>query len=78
MIRKNKIAFKKAINNTIKKGDIVVEIGTGSGVLSMFALDAGASKVYTVELDKVNVQLLRKTFNANGYTGKIKIIERVP
>lgn len=72
---KRTMAFKKAIENTIKKGDVVVEMGSGSGVLSMFAIDAGASKVYTVELDKVNVQSLRKTFSANGYTGKIKIIE---
>ena len=28
-------AFEKAILNTVKKGDIVVDMGTGSGVLAM-------------------------------------------
>ncbi|MEN9920354.1 MAG: hypothetical protein RL538_247 [Candidatus Parcubacteria bacterium] len=68
------IPFKKAIFNTIKKGDVVVELGAGSGVLSMFAIDAGAAKVYAVELDEANIASLQSTIKANGYEGKIVVI----
>jgi predicted RNA methylase len=72
--RKRTIPFKKAIFNTVKKGDTIVELGAGSGVLSMFAVDAGAEKVYAVELDEANISSLRSTIKANGYEDKIVII----
>ena len=39
---KRSIAFKKAIQKTVKVGDVVVDMGTGSGILAMFAAKAGA------------------------------------
>jgi predicted RNA methylase len=76
LIDKNRtIAFKKAIKNTIKKGDIVVDMGSGTGILAMLAVDAGASKVYAIEIDKKNIKTLNKTFLDNGYGSTIQIIE---
>lgn len=68
------IAFGKAIKNTVKNGDVVVDMGTGTGILAMLAVDAGAKKVYAVEFDKKNIQTLQKTFENNGYGEKIIII----
>ena len=68
-------AFRKAIRNSLKKNDVVVELGAGTGILSMFAVDAGASKVYAVELDQANIHTLEKVFQENGYSEKIKIIQ---
>jgi len=68
-------AFRLAIKNTVKKGDIVVDMGTGSGVLAMFAVEAGAERVYAIELDKNNIQMLHKTIEINGYKDKIIILE---
>ena len=68
-------AFKKAIKNTVKEGDIVVDMGTGSGVLAMFAVDAGAKKVYAVEIDDNNIKTLNETFVKNGYKNKIFVIK---
>jgi predicted RNA methylase len=72
--RKRTEAFRKAIRNSVRKGDTVVELGAGSGVLSFFAADAGASKVYAVELDNTNISALRNSVVANGYTDKIEVI----
>lgn len=66
--------FRKAIRNSIKKGDVVLELGAGTGILSMFAIDAGASKVYAVELDKGNVKTLKKVVKENGYKNKIIVM----
>lgn len=69
------LAFQRAIKNTVRKGDIVVDMGTGSGILAMFAADAGAKKVYAIEWEKKNFVALQKTFEVNGYAQKIVLIK---
>jgi len=68
-------AFKKAIKNTVRLGDIVLEMGAGSGILSMFACDAGAKKVYAIELDHTNVVSLKESLALNGYSDRVVVIE---
>lgn len=68
-------AFKSAIFNTIRKDDVVVDMGTGSGVLAMFAANAGARKVYAVELDKDNIATLNSIFKNNGVADIITLIQ---
>lgn len=68
-------AFKQAVQNTVRKGDVVADLGSGSGILAMFAADAGARKVYAVEIDKRNTRTLRDTFAVNGYEDRIVVLE---
>lgn len=72
---KRSLAFKKAIERTVRRGDVVVDMGTGSGVLAMFAARAGAKKVYAVEIDPSNVATLANTFTQNGFSDVIEVIE---
>ncbi len=73
--KKRTLAFRDAIKEVVKTGDIVVEVGAGTGILSLFAVEAGASQVYAVEIDPVLAKGLRTTVHANHYEDKIKIIE---
>lgn len=73
--KKRTLAFKDAINEVVEPGDVVVEVGAGTGILSLFAVDAGASKVYAVEIDPVLARSLQETIRVNKVEDKIEIIE---
>ncbi len=68
-------AFKTAIEKTVRPGDVVVDAGSGSGVMAMFAADAGAKKVYALEFDENNIKVLQAIFSANGYGDRIQVIQ---
>lgn len=46
----------QALEKVVKKGDTVVDVGTGSGVLSIGAALLGAGKVHALDLDEVAVK----------------------
>lgn len=66
--------FEQAITSTVKSEDIVVDAGTGSGILALFAAKAGAKKVYAVEVDNESAELARKSIAANEEGKRIEIV----
>lgn len=71
---KRTLAYGKAISATVRPGDVVVDMGTGSGVLAMLAARAGAKTVYAVEIDQSNIATLGAVFRANGLEDRIVLI----
>jgi len=68
-------AFQRAIKNTVRKGDVVADCGAGTGILSLFAADTGAKRVYAIESDSRALNNLQETIKLNGYKEKIVLIK---
>jgi SAM-dependent methyltransferase len=67
-------AFQRAIDAVVRPGDVVLDVGAGSGILSVFAARAGAARVYAVERTTVAV-LARDLAAANGVADVIEVIQ---
>lgn len=75
--RGRNIAYQQAITKAIANGhDTVLDIGSGSGILSMFAVNAGATKVYACELSKTMFEVSQDILNANGMKDAIHLINK--
>lgn len=55
-------------------GKVVLDVGTGSGILSFFALQAGAKKVYAVDASD-SVIVAQKLAQANGFGDKMVVLK---
>ncbi len=67
-------AFQRAIEAVVHPGDVVLDVGAGSGVLSMFAARAGAARVYAVEQTSIAV-LAQELVAANRLSDVIEVIQ---
>jgi type I protein arginine methyltransferase len=52
----------------------VLDVGAGTGILSFFAAQAGARKVYAVEASN-SAEVARELAEANGYSGIVEVIQ---
>ena len=66
-------AFVRAVRETVRPGDVVLDLGTGSGILAIAAARAGAARVYAVEPAGM-VHLAEKVAQANGVADRIEFI----
>ncbi len=66
-------AWREAIQRTVKAGDVVVDIGAGTGVLSFLACAAGARRVYAVEQEDI-IEVARESAGKSGMDGRIVFV----
>lgn len=66
-------AFRAAIRSVVRPGQLVVDVGAGSGILSFFAAEAGARQVVAVEIDRHLVACLKRSVEANGFGDIIRV-----
>ncbi|MBX2830272.1 MAG: 50S ribosomal protein L11 methyltransferase [Rhodospirillales bacterium] len=67
-------AYRTALEKLVTSETIVADVGTGMGVLALFAARAGAKKVYAIERVPEAAELARQNIAANGYSDTIEIV----
>jgi protein arginine N-methyltransferase 1 len=66
-------AFERAIAVTVRAGDVVIDLGSGTGILGLLATRAGASRVYAVEETSLG-GLAREIAAANHVADRIRVV----
>jgi len=70
--------YRKAIHGNPDnfKDKIVMDVGSGSGLLAFFAIQAGAKKVYAVEASNMH-EVITELAKANGWGDKVVVVNKV-
>jgi predicted RNA methylase len=66
--------YYRALKAVIRPGDVVLDIGAGTGIFALLACQLGAKHVYAVEPNDL-VILGKPTSRANGYEDRITFIQ---
>lgn len=67
-------AYYQAMQQSIKPGATVLDIGTGTGICSLLACQLGAERVYAIEPDGA-IQVAQAIAVANGYGDRIEFLQ---
>ena len=67
-------AYARAVELAVKPGSVVLDIGTGTGVLALLAARSGAHKVVAVEPSEL-IDVARQTAKANGVADTIEFVQ---
>ena len=63
-------AFARAVAEIVRPGDVVADLGSGTGLLALFACRAGASRVYAVEKTGM-AAYARRIAGDNGFGDRV-------
>jgi predicted O-methyltransferase YrrM len=69
-------AFDQALHRAVRPGMRVLDIGSGTGLLAMMAVRAGAAQVISCEMNPAIAHAAQKIIAANGYADRIRIISK--
>lgn len=67
--------YAKALTETVKPGDVVLDLGAGTGILSMMACQAGAARVYAIEHNPAVAAVARRLIRDNHFEDRIVLLE---
>ncbi len=65
--------YAAAIAHVVKPGDVVIDLGAGTGILGLLALRAGASRVYAIDASPA-LELARAIAAANGVADRVVFV----
>jgi len=66
--------YARAISSRVKNGDVVLDLGTGSGLLAFLACRAGARRVYAVETSEA-VRFGEHLALTSGFANRIEFLQ---
>src|SRR5947209_876549 len=66
--------LRDAIFRKVRPGSRVIEVGTGGGLLAMYAARAGAAYVCSLEADPIVAQAATEIIKRNGLENRITVL----
>lgn len=63
-------AFRRAIHAVVRPGAVVADFGSGTGILGLMACEAGAARVYSIEMTGM-IELARAVAARNGFADRM-------
>lgn len=66
--------WKQAIEDVVREGDVVVDAGSGTGILAVFAALDGARHVYALELHPRFCRLIENLAAHNGVADRVTVL----
>src|SRR6186713_1692550 len=63
-------AYSAAISRVVRPGDVVLDLGCGTGILGLLACRAGAARVYAIDATGM-IEVARRLARDNGLTDRI-------
>jgi protein arginine N-methyltransferase 1 len=67
-------AFEKALEQVIRPGDVVVDLGAGTGVMSLLACRLGAATVYAIDVSDF-IHLAAHVASENGVEDRVRFFQ---
>lgn len=67
--------YRQAIEQAVRPGDVVADLGTGLGILAMMAAQAGAKRVYAIDQRAQSLWVADRVIRANGLAERVRLIE---
>lgn len=67
-------AYRRAVSEIIKPGDVVVDLGAGTGIMGLLACEAGAKHVYSIDNGGI-IEIARQVASDNGLQDRITFIK---
>ena len=72
--RHRTLSYKRALVPSVVKDKVILDVGCGTGILSLFAAKNGAKHVYSVEMSSVN-KIAEEVIKINGFADKITLLK---
>jgi protein arginine N-methyltransferase 1 len=69
-------AYRRALARVIRSDSVVLDIGAGTGILSLLACQLGAQRVFAVEPSHA-IRVAQEIAEANGYRDRIQFFQAV-
>lgn len=68
-------AFQTAIRATVRRGDVGLDLASGTGILGLLACQAGATRIYAIESGEI-AGIGRELAGENGFGDRITVINQ--
>lgn len=67
-------AFEAALRALVRPGDVVLDLASGTGILGLLALQAGAARVHAIESESI-AGLAQRIARDNGLSDRITVLQ---